>query len=104
MNRFNRWQLSCKVSDSAVVNRVFEAIPNQLADQICVGLVGNESKAVLLAKMKEAVVKKRSLFLYRKDLHQIVQNRGEDPERYAARIRQAAPPCVLRTDSKTSDY
>ena len=104
VNRFNRWQLSCKVSDSAVVNRVFEAIPNQLADQICVGLVGNETKAVLLAKMKEAVVKKRSVFLYRKDLHQIVQNRGEDPERYAARIRQAASPCVLRTDSKTSDY
>ena len=26
------------------------------------------------------------------DLHRIVQNRGEAPERYAARIHQAAPP------------
>ena len=103
-NRFDRWQLSCKISDSAVVNRMLEAIPNQLADQICVGLAGTESKEVLLAKMKEAVVKERSVFLYLKDLHQIVQNQAEDPERYAARIRQAAPPCCLKTDNKTSDY
>ena len=26
------------------------------------------------------------------------------PERYAARIRQAAPPCQLMTDSGTADY
>ena len=103
-NRFDRWQLSCKISDKAVENRIFEAIPNALADQICVGLSGTESKEVLLAKIKEAVVKKRSVFLYRKDLHQIVQSRSEDPERYAARIRQAAPPCCLKTDNKTSDY
>ena len=30
--------------------------------------------------------------------------RGELPERYAARIRQAAPPCQLMTDSGTADY
>jgi hypothetical protein len=65
---------------------------------------GNENKEVLLTKIKEAVVKKRSVFLYRKDLHQIVQSRSQDPERYAARIKQAAPPCCLRTDNKTDDY
>ena len=63
-NRFDRWQLSCKILDKAVVNRILEAIANQLADQICVGLAGTESKKVLLAKMKEAVVKKRSVYLY----------------------------------------
>ena len=49
-------------------------------------------------------MKKLCVFLYRKDLHQIVQSRSEDPERYAARIRQAAPPCCLKTDNKTDDY
>ena len=85
-------------------NRVFESIPNALADQICVGLVGNENKETLLAKIKAAVIKKRSVFLYRKDLHQVVQGRNEDPERYAASIKQAAPPCCLTTDSGTADY
>ena len=85
-------------------NRVFESIPNALADQICVGLVGNENKETLLAKIKAAVIKKGSVFLYRKDLHQIVQGRNEDPERYAARIKQAAPPCCLTTDSGTAKY
>jgi len=103
-NRFDRWALACKLSDKAVENRVFESIPNALADQICVGLVGNEDKEALLAKIKTAVIKKRSVFLYRKDLHQIVQGRNEDPERYAARIKQAAPPCCLKTDSGTDDY
>ena len=103
-NRFDRWQLFCKISDNAVVNRNLEAIPNQLADQIWVGLAGTESKEVLLAKIKEAVVKKRSVFLYRKYLHQIVQNRAEDPERYAAIIRQSAPPCCPKTNNKSSDY
>ena len=42
--------------------------------------------------------------MYRADLHRIDQNRGEAPERYAARIRQAAPPCCLHTDSGTADY
>ena len=41
--RFKRWQLSCKISDKAVENRVLEAILNELADQICVGLKGDES-------------------------------------------------------------
>ena len=45
-NRFTRWQLSCKISDKAVENR------------ICVGFTGNENKEVLLTKIKEAVVKK----------------------------------------------
>ena len=64
----------------------------------------NENKEALLTKIKEAVVKKRSVFLYRKDLHQIVQSRSQDPDIYTARIRQAAPPCCLRTDNKTDDY
>jgi hypothetical protein len=82
--RFERWQLSCKISDKAVENRILKAIPNQLADQICVGLKGKETKAELLAKIKDTIVKKRSVFLYRADLHRIVQNCGEAPERYAA--------------------
>ena len=104
LSRFERWQLSCKISDKAAENCVLEAIPNELADQICVGLKGDESKAELLAKIKDTIVRKRSVFLYRADLHRIVQNRGEDPSRYAARIRQAAPPCCLQTDSGTADY
>ena len=103
-NRFERWQASCKITDKAVENRIFESIPNTLADQICVSLSGEEDKEALLAKRNDAVVKKRSVFLYRKDLHQIVQGRAENPERYAARIRQAAPPCCLTTDNKTPDY
>ena len=73
--------MSCKISNKAVGNRISEAIPYALAVQICVVLAGNENKAVLLTKIKEAVVKKRSVFLYRMDLHQIVQSRSEDPER-----------------------
>ena len=69
-----------------------------------VGLVGNETKADLMEKIKECMVKKRSIFLYRSDFHKIVQNQGELPERYAARICQAAPPCQLMTDSGTDDY
>ena len=41
-NRFERWQLSCNISDKAVENRIFKAIPNALADQIRVNLAGNE--------------------------------------------------------------
>ena len=103
-SRFERWQLACKISGKAVENRILEAIPNQLADQICVWLLGSETKAELLAKIKDTIVKKRSVFLYRSDLHRIVQTLGEAPERYAARIRQAAPPCCLLTDSGTADY
>ena len=56
--RFERWQLACKISDKQVENRILEAIPNQLADQIVVGLLGNESKAQLLVKIKDCIVKK----------------------------------------------
>ena len=45
--RFERWQLSCKISDKAVENRILEAIPNRLAYKICVGLNGAETKAEL---------------------------------------------------------
>ena len=72
-NRFDRWAKACKLSDKALENRVFESIPNSLADQICVGLVGNQDKEALLTKIKSAVINKRSVFLYRKDLHQIAQ-------------------------------
>ena len=81
LSRFERWQLSCKISDRAVENPVLEAIPNELADQICVGLKGDESKAELLAKIKDLIVRKRSVFLYRANLHRIVQGRGSKPVR-----------------------
>ena len=79
-------------------------VPNQIADQIVVCLMGNKTKADLMEKIKVCIVKKRSIFLYRSDFHKLTQNRGELPERYAARIRQAAPPCQLMTDSGTADY
>ena len=82
--RFERWQLSCKISNKAVENRILKAIPNLLADQICVGLKADESKADLLAKIKDTIVKKRRVFSYPADLHRLVLNRGEDPSRYAA--------------------
>ena len=71
-SRFERWQLACKISDKAVKNRILEAMPNQLADEICVGLLETETNAELLAKIKDTIVKKRSVFLYRSDLHRIV--------------------------------
>ena len=52
------------------------------------GLAVNENKKALLTKIKAAVIKKRSILLSRKDLHQIVQGRNKDPERYEAQIRQ----------------
>ena len=54
-----------------IENRVFQCIPNSLADQIVVDLTGEETKDSLLAKIKAAVVKKRSIILYRKDFHQL---------------------------------
>jgi hypothetical protein len=88
-----------------VENRILEAIPNQIADHVVVGLKGSETKADLMAKIKDHMVKKHSVFfLYRSDLHKISQMRGELPERYAARICQAAPLCQLMTDSGTADY
>ena len=63
LSRFERWQLSCKIGDKAVENRVLEAIPNDLADQICVGLKGDESKAVLLAKNQGYNSEEKKCFL-----------------------------------------
>ena len=91
MYRFDRYCTSCKLSDDEIKNLVFEAVPTVLADQICVDLEGNETKEQVLEKVKNAVVKKRSVFLYRKDFHELKQLRGEDPERFAATIKQLAP-------------
>ena len=102
--RFERWQLACKITDKQVENRILEAIPNSVADQIVVSLVGNEEKAALMERIKDVMVKKRSTILYRSDFHKLTQNRGELPERFAARIRQSAPPCQFMTDSGTADY
>ena len=85
--RFERCQLACKILDKQVENRILEAIPNSVADQIVVSLVGNEDKAALMERIKGVMVKKRSTFLYRSDFHKLTQNRGELPERFAARIR-----------------
>ena len=65
---------------------------------------GTESKHAIFAKKKSAVVKKRSVFLYRKDFHELRQNRGEDPERFAARIKQLAPACQFIADNNTPLY
>lgn len=102
--RFERWQLACKITDRQVENRILEAIPNSVADQLVVSLVGNEDKATLMARIKDVMVKKRSTILYRSDFHKLSQNRGELPEQFAARIRQSAPPCQFLTDSGTADY
>ena len=55
--RFERWQLACKITDKQVENRILEAIPNQIADQVVVGLNGTETKADLMAKIKDYMVK-----------------------------------------------
>jgi len=88
--RLERWQAACRISDKAMENRILESIPNSVADQIVVSLVGNEDKAGLMEKIKEVMVRKRSTILYRNDFHQLKQSRGEQPERFAARIRQSA--------------
>ena len=90
--------MTCKLKDKDIVNRVFETIPSSLADQIAVDLSGRETKDEILVKIKAAVVKKRSIFLYRKDFHELSQSRGEDPERFAARIKQAVPACRFTAD------
>ena len=51
-----------------------------------------------------AVVKKRSIFLYKNDFHQLTHGRTEDPEHFAARIKQAAPACKFTADGGTPDY
>ena len=48
-----------------------------LADQICVDMVGDGTKDWVLAKVKGAVVKKRLVFLYRKDFHKLKKSRGK---------------------------
>ena len=57
-----------------------------------------------MEKVKYAVVKKRSVFLYRKDFHELKQSKGEDPERFAARIKQLAPACKFTTNDNTPKY
>ena len=99
---FNRYCVSCKLLDDKIKNQVFEAVPTILADQICVDLEGTETKTKnVFEKVMYAVVKKRSVFLYRKEFHELKQLRGEDPERFAARIKQLAPACKLITDDNT---
>ena len=56
--RFERWQLACKITDKQVENRILEAIPNSVADQIVVSLVGNEDKVALMERIKDVMVKK----------------------------------------------
>ena len=50
---FERWQAACKITDKQVENRILEAIPNQIADQVVIGLNGTENKADLMAKIKK---------------------------------------------------
>ena len=95
--------LACKLTDKNMENRVFKCIPNALADQIVVDITGNENKETLLEKIKSAIVKKISVILYSKDLHQLTQGPGEDPEKYAARIKQVVPTCCFTTDSGTGN-
>ena len=102
--RLERWQAACRITDKAMENRILESIPNSVADQIVVSLVGNEDKAGLMEKIKEVMVRKRSTILYRHDFHQLKQGHGEQPERFAARIRQSAPPCQFMTASGSPDY
>ena len=65
---------------------------------------GTEAKNAIFKKVKSSVVKKRSVFLYRKDFHELKQSRGEDPERFAARLKQLAPICRFKTEDNTSRY
>ena len=83
---------------------MFEAVLTVLADQRCVDMEGAETKDKVLENVKNAVVKKWSVFLYRKDFHELKQSRGENPERFAARTKQLAPACKFTTDSGTPKY
>ena len=65
---------------------------------------GRLNQDALLDKIKAAVVKKISIFLYRKDFHQLSQGRGVDPERFTARIKQAALACKFMADGGTPNY
>ena len=64
-------------------NRILEAVPSQVADSIVIGLTGAETKYELLVLIKDVMVKKKSIFLYRSDLHKLTQQRSELPERFA---------------------
>ena len=70
-HRFDRYCVTCKLSDKDIEKCVFETIPSSLADQIAIDLSWEESKDEILVKIKAAVVKKRSIFLYRKDFHEL---------------------------------
>ena len=58
--RFERYCTSCKLWDDKIKDCVFEAVPTDLADQICMDVTGDESIDEILAEVKSAVVKKRS--------------------------------------------
>ena len=45
--RFDRYCISCHLSDDDIKNRVLEAVPTILADQIFMDLKGDESKEVI---------------------------------------------------------
>ena len=102
--RFDRYSVSCKLSDKDIQNRIFETIPASVAHQIEVDLSGWESKYEIFAKIRFDVLKKRSIFLYRKNFHELKQSRGEDPKRFAARIKQLAPSCRFTADGGTPQY
>ena len=86
---FERWQPACKISDKQVENRILEAIPNQIVDQIVVGLVGNKTKADLMKRIKECMVKQSIFFIS-------IRFSQDSPEsRRAARaLRGKDPPCL----------
>ena len=42
--RFDRYCISCKLTDDNMKNRIFEAVPTFLAEQICVNIEGNETE------------------------------------------------------------
>ena len=68
------------------------------------GVHQTESKDEIFEKIKSAVLEKRSIFLYRKDSHELRQSRGVDPERFAARIKQLALACRFNTEDDSLKY
>ena len=49
--QYQRYCISCKLSDDDIKNQIFEAVPTILADQICIDLDGTESKDVIFGKI-----------------------------------------------------
>ena len=82
VSSFNRYCVSCKLWDDDIKNRIFEAVPTVLADQICIDMDGTKAKDAIFENVKSAVVKIQSIFLYRKDFHELKQSREEDSERF----------------------